>query len=160
MSLYDIAVKMEIDGEQYYLELAKNATHPGIKAVFDLMADDEHKHYEIVSNLISGSVKFSEGTSLETLKSVFAKALESGESLPMPEHAFEAYTKAADMERRSIDYYRDAYERTHSDHEKKILLELQEEETRHLMMVENLSEYVRRPLEWVETAEFNHMMDY
>jgi rubrerythrin len=64
------------------------------------------------------------------------------------------------MERKSVDFYRDAYERTNSDHEKKLLVELQEEETRHLMMVENLSEYVRKPLEWVESAEFNHMMDY
>jgi rubrerythrin len=160
MNLYDIAVKMEMDGELYYLELAKNATHPGIKAVFELMAEDEHKHYEIVSNIISGSVKFIEGSSLDMLKSVFAKALESNEVLLMPESAFEAYLKAADMERKSVDFYRDAYERTNSDHEKKLLVELQEEETRHLMMVENLSEYVRKPLEWVESAEFNHMMDY
>jgi rubrerythrin len=160
MSLYDLAVKMELDGEQYYLELANNATHPGIKAVFELMAADERKHYEIVSNIIAGGVRFKEGTSLETLKSVFAKALESGETLEMPDHAFEAYRKAADMERKSIDFYKDAYERTHSDHEKKILLELQEEENRHLMMCENLAEYVQRPLEWVESAEFNHLMDY
>ena len=160
MSLYDLAVKMEMDGEQYYLELAQNAVHPGIKAVFELMAADERKHYEIVSNIVSGSVRFMEGTSLDTMKSVFSKALENKESLEMPEHAFEAYNKAADMERRSIDFYRDAYERTNSDHEKKILIELQEEEQRHLMIVENLAEYVRRPEEWVESAEFNHMMEY
>ena len=160
MSLYDLAVKMEMDGEQYYLELASNAAHPGIKAVFELMAADERKHYEIVSNIVSGNVRFMEGTSLETFKSVFAKALETKETIPMPEHAFEAYLKAAEMEKRSVEFYRDAYEKTNSDHEKKILIELQEEENRHLMMVENLAEYVRRPEEWVESAEFNHLMEY
>ena len=51
MNIYDFALKMELDGEQYYFEQAAKVTHPELRVVLKGLAEDEQRHYRIVQQL-------------------------------------------------------------------------------------------------------------
>lgn len=51
MNIFDFALKMELDSEMYYRELAAKAEYQELKVVLDGLADDEQRHYMIVQAL-------------------------------------------------------------------------------------------------------------
>jgi rubrerythrin len=53
MSTLSIGIKLEIESEKFYREMAKMATGPDLKKFFEYLADWEKGHYEYLSKQIS-----------------------------------------------------------------------------------------------------------
>ena len=51
MNIYEFAMKMEMDGEAYYRELASRTKIPALQKILGMLADDEVGHYKIVKNM-------------------------------------------------------------------------------------------------------------
>ena len=51
MGVFDFALKMELDGEQYYREHATQAKYADLKTVLIGLAEDEKRHFAIVESL-------------------------------------------------------------------------------------------------------------
>jgi rubrerythrin len=60
---------------------------------------------------------------------------------------------------KSLDLYRELRQETTEEKEIKIYDFLIEQENDHYKVIEQLLEHVRRPLEWVESAEFGVRKD-
>ncbi len=54
MDVLEYAMNMERDGESYYREQAGQVKNPGAARFFSLLADEEHRHYELFSDLRAG----------------------------------------------------------------------------------------------------------
>jgi rubrerythrin len=52
MTAYNLALRMELDGEKFYKEQEEKANIDSIKKVFNLLAAEEHKHYLVVKDMI------------------------------------------------------------------------------------------------------------
>ena len=160
MDILDYAMKMEKDGESFYRQLAKDADSKGVKTIFAMLADEEVRHFNIIQKIKSRTPQqIQDSQILNDVKNVFVQIKESGEKIDYHAKQSELYKKAQDIEELSRKFYLDKAAAAMPEH-KKIFLKLAEEEKKHYFLLENIIQFVSRPEQWLENAEFCHLEDY
>ena len=160
MDIFEYAMQMEKDGEDYYRELAKKAGNKGIKTIFTMLADEEVKHYDIISEMKTTKPELAETKILTKVKNVFEQLKDSGEKFDFDDGQAELYKKAQDIEKKSQDFYLEKADEVEQEYQKEIFLKLAEEEKKHFFILENIIEFVSRPETWLENAEVYHLEEY
>lgn len=165
MNIYDFAMQMEKDGENYYRELAAASKIAGLKKIFDMLADEEVKHFQIFKELKEkkSAAQFPETHILTNVKNIFIGMKEEKPKLHVDTTAdTNAFRKARDIEQKSIDFYLEKAEGAEDASVKNLLKQLAKEEEKHLKIMENLVEFVSRPEpgHWLENAEWHHLEEY
>lgn len=163
VDVFDFAMQFEKDGEAYYRDLAARCNLEGLKNVLILMAEDEVKHYEILKELKErDGADLTNTAVLTNAKNIFARMKASGEELPVNISEVEFYKKAIQVEKQSEDFYREKASEIAANNPAAgdILLKIAEEEKKHQFLLENMVNFLTRPQQWVEDAEFNHLEDY
>ena len=51
MDIFDFAMQMEEDGKYFYIELAEKVADKGMKSIFEMLANDELKHYHNIKEM-------------------------------------------------------------------------------------------------------------
>jgi rubrerythrin len=161
MDIFDFAINMEKEGQAFYLELAQKSHNQGLKNIFKMLAADEEKHGQILVTMREETApELTETAILNQAKGIFAgltgEELEIGDSTGQ----IDLYLKALDIEKRSEDFYRSKAQEINNEPQKELLLKIAEEESRHRFLLQNIIEFVSRPQQWIEDAEFNHLEDY
>ena len=105
MNIFEYALQMEKDGEDYYRQLAQQITNKGLKTILTMLADEEVKHYNAIEKIKTTEPHMAETTILTDAKNVFVQIKESNESLDFDLGQIELYKKAQDIEERSRDFY-------------------------------------------------------
>lgn len=165
MNIYDFAMQMEKDGENYYRHLAEASTTPGLVKIFTLLADEEAKHFNIIKEMSSneqGSL-LAETKILDNVKNIFVGMKEEKEDLHIDStKASSEYRKACAIEEKSNAFYLEKAELVEDEQSRKIFLRLAKEEANHLRIMENIVEFVTRPEpgNWLENAEWHHLDEY
>jgi rubrerythrin len=161
MDTLELAKNIEKEGKAYYEKLANDSSVPALAGIFKLLASEEQRHFDLFDSLQkkkspgalqAGSVSGEAKKAFEALSTQFT----------LPETVYDyakAYSKALEMERKSIAMYEDMLGKSGSDDEKKTLVFLIEEEQKHEHLVEHLLEFVSEPKGFLENAEFNHLDD-
>lgn len=160
MDIFDYAMQMEKDGEEYYRRLAGQIENKGLIAILTMLADEEAKHYEALERLKSGRPEMTETTILDGAKNVFSAMDKGGGESDLGVGQIDLYKTAQDIERKSEDFYRSKAGEVQEEHEKELFLRLAEEEKKHYFLLENIIEFVSRPTTWLENAEFCHLQEY
>jgi len=164
MNIYEFAMQMEKDGENYYRKLAEQSKDSGLGKIFTMLADDEVYHFKLADKLnrrqkekpVSSKI-------LEDVKNIFVSMKEINEELHIDTtKAANEYRKACTIEERSRDFYQEKAEQTEDKEEKAIFLQLAKWEGNHLRIMENIIEFVSRPEpgNWLENAEWHHLDEY
>jgi len=160
MNIFDFAMEKEKYSEDYYRRLAGKSSNKGLETVFNMLADEEAKHYKIVSDMKEDiAPDLAETTVLSDVKDVFAKMRESALSFNFDVTQAALYRKALNIEKQSQDFYlgkANEVEKT----QKEIFLKLADEEKKHYFLLENIIDFVSRPETWLENAEFYHLDEY
>jgi rubrerythrin len=160
MNIFEFAMEKEKYSEDYYRQLAGKSSNKGLEAVFNMLADEEAKHYKIVSDMKEDvAPDLAETTVLSDAKDVFAKMRESVESFNFDVSQTELYRKALNIEKQSRDFYLGKANEVEKAH-KEIFLKLADEEKKHYFLLENIIDFVSRPETWLENAEFYHLEQY
>ncbi len=160
MDIFEFAIQMERDGRQYYLDLASQTSHKGLQTILSMLADDEQKHEQIITQSRTGSCGMSETTVLETAKNVFQQMKEFGESVDLSGNEAAMYQHAMELEQKSISFYQDRADQEEQPQQKQLLNVLADEEKKHYHLLEGLVDFVTEPDRWLEDAEFVHLTDY
>ena len=160
MNIFIYAMQMEKDGEEYYYQLAQQTTNKGLRAILEMLAGEEAKHYEAIEKMRTATTTMAETEILSDASNVFAQMKESGESFDFDMGEIEFYKKAQDIEQRSIDFYTEKVSEVELPYQKELFLRLAEEEKKHYFLLENIIECVSRPQTWLENAEFCHLQEY
>jgi rubrerythrin len=160
MNIFEYAMQMEKDGEDYYRQLAQQTTNKGLKAILTMLADEELRHYNILEKMKTADAEIAETTILADAKNVFAQIKESGEPCSVDLGQIDLYRKAQDIEKKSRDFYREKANEATEEHHKEIFLRLAHEEEKHYFLLDNIIEFVSRPETWLENAEFCHLEEY
>lgn len=160
MELLRFAIDMERDGEKYYrTQGLKNADNP-LRKVFDLLADDEKKHAEILSAKAEGAPYTLAHGELHAQPNPFQTAKDYvATAQDVPDQA-ELYEKALEMEVQSISLYEKMRQLAGETPDVELFAFLIREESRHQAILNDLYHHVNRPKEWVESAEFGVREDY
>ena len=160
MDIFEFAMKMEEDGKDYYMESSAKATDEGIQNILKMLAADEEKHYVAIKHMKEEQAVMLETRILEKAKNIFVEMKEKSEEIDLSATPIHLYTKAREIEDRSIKFYLEMSADMEDDAHRDLFLLLAEEEKKHLFLLENVIEFVSKPQIWLENAEFNHLEDY
>ncbi len=160
VDIFEYAMQMEKEGENYYRRLAQQTDNKGLQTILKMLADEEVKHYNAIEKIKIAELHMTETTILANAKNVFVQIQESGESFDFDLGQIEFYKKAQDIEEKSRDFYLEKSGQIEEDYQKDLFLRLAEEEKKHYFLLENIIEFVSRPETWLENAEFCHLEEY
>jgi rubrerythrin len=161
MDIYDYAMQMEKDGENYYRDIAARSGNKGLKNILTMLADAEVKHYDLFNRMQQNqAVQVGDSTLLQGVKNVFAIMREEGDVKGISGSEADLYRKAQELEQRTEDFYREKAAEVLDAGQKGALLRIAAEEGKHYLILERIIEFVTRPDHWLENAEFYHLEDY
>ena len=161
MNVFEYAMKMEQDGEAYYRELAASADNKGLATILNFLADEEMQHYKIFQKMKDGKGSSLPATTLlDNISNIFSAMKDEGEIFEFEKQQTEHYRKAQQLEKKSEEFYLKQAEETTSVHERKLLVQIANEENRHFHILEGIIEFIQRPQQWLENAEWHHMEEY
>jgi len=161
MNIFEFAMEREKYSEDYYRELADKSNNKGLETIFNMLADEEAKHYKIVSDMKEDvAPDLAETTVLSDAKDVFAKMRESTENFNFDVGQAELYKKAQDIEKQSQDFYIEKANEVKQEHQNKIFLKLADEEQKHFILLETIADFLSSPETWLENAEWYHLDEY
>jgi|SRR5690554_1826190 len=155
MDTLKFAIKMENDGEKYYLEQAKLYAGTSLRVVFENLAQDERNHAEILENKLGNrSFNLVDNHTLEGAQNIFKDLKDIKSEIKDIPNQLDAYRAALKLEQDSIDLYKSLLEKSHDDLEKELFSFLVKQEEEHYSVLNELTKLLNRPNDWVESAEF------
>ncbi len=164
MNIFEYAMKMEEDGRAFYLEHAEKVGVPELKKVLVELAEDELKHYNLFKAMRDNqSAEYRESTKttvLTTVKNVFEELKTENKKLSFGKEARSIWEKAREVEKKSEDFYREKAEEVADENQKHVLNRIADEEHKHWLIMEQMIQFLDRPDQWLEDAEWHHLEDY
>jgi rubrerythrin len=164
MNIFEHAMKMEEDGRAFYLEHAEKTSVPELKRVLVELAEDELKHYNIFKAMRDEQpVEYHDSektTILSTVKNVFEELKAEKKELSFQRGAKSIWEEAREVERKAEEFYREKANEVSDETQKHILNRIADEEHRHWVTMENVIQFLERPQQWLEDAEWSTLEDY
>lgn len=161
MDIFDYAMQLEKDGENYYREGAARSASIGMKKIMTMLADAEVKHYNVFKQMKEGQpANMPEATILKDVKNVFVSMKEQGDLGGMDGSEIEFYRKAQDIEKKTEDFYLEKAAQVEDAAQKETFLQVAKEENKHYFILDRIVEFVSRPEQWLENAEWYHLDEY
>jgi rubrerythrin len=159
MNFYDVAIKMENDGEKFYLDMASKTKNDGLKNILTMLAGDEAKHFKIFEKMKKNEeISDSFPSALKKSSEIFKK--ENKDDFIKSINQINLYKKALNIERKSINFYTSEMNKAENEQQKENLTGIIKEENKHFELIEYIIDLVSRPERWVEHAEFTLREDY
>ncbi len=161
-TIWETAIDIEDKGISFFDLLQKRTENDELKGVFNFLKEQEIKHKEFfmrISNNQDATMEAGEDAIAYAQKafSVMKGNIPSDTDL---KDSADAYETAKKMERDAIDFYTSLLEKTDSKEEQRILKIIISEESIHEKLMDTLIDFVSRPKEWLENAEWNHLNSY
>jgi rubrerythrin len=164
MNIFEFAMKMELDGKQYYEESAVKVNSPELKRILLELAGDEEKHYTIFRALRDGlPVDYEEAKKtkiLAEIKNVFQDLKSQNKDFSFPDSAKDIWIHAQKIEKDSESFYREKAGEVNDQHQQNILTRIADEEQKHWITMEHVIKFLDRPNHWLEDAEWSNLEDY
>lgn len=155
MNPLEYAIKMELDGVDYYNNQAELNKDNELYNVFKEMAKDEMTHAEILKNRMNEiTFELKDDRNLERTKNIFFNAKDFKNNIKDIPGQIEGYRLILDKEKESIDLYKKLLNDTNDKKEKEIFKYLIKQEEEHYSIIEDIITLLNHSNEWVESAEF------
>ena len=159
MNIYAYAMKMEKDGEAFYHAIAAETSDEGLKTIATMLADQELKHYNAIFEMPKSVCVLAGTDVLNDAKNIFAK-MQGQKVFVSEQKQIEAYRKAQDIEKQSEKFYLTKVIEVDDPAQKRLFERLAKEEKKHYFLLENIIEFLSRPQQWLENAEWYHLDEY
>ncbi len=161
MSALEFAIRMELDGERYYLDQAELNKNNNLRPVFELLAAEERLHSEILRKYakkaeydLAGSRAYAE------FKNVFADLDDFSVKIKTTPDQLDGYRLALEKEREMIELYRKMLQESETKQDRQLFEFLVEEEKKHYKIFAEIIEHLIKAEQWVEDAEFGLREEY
>lgn len=161
MNIFDFAMEKEKFSEDYYRKLAEKTDSIGLRNIFTMLADEEAKHYKIVSNMKKNiNSQVADTSVLPDAKEIFANMRDTAEKFDFNISQLELYKKAKDIEKQSREFYLEKKQQVNDVAQKEIFQKLANHEHKHFILLENILDFLSTPQTWLENAEWHHLDEY
>ncbi len=156
-----IAIRMEIDGKEYYLKASRESSNELGKKLLQSLAAEEDIHrqkfegiYNAIRNKKSWPVTDFQPDGGKRLRTIFAKATEDmGYNPKAPATELEAIQTAMDVEIKTHDFYKNQQENAAYDAERDFYQTLAVEEREHHLILLDYYEFLKDPSGWFVSKE-------
>jgi rubrerythrin len=153
MDIYQLAIDMELEGKAYYLRLAQESLDAQLKRVFEILAEEEEGHCQLLQALKDKVAVPLINDQLFDAETIFRVRLLEHVDLRQVNTVLEAYGQAVVMEQNAIDYYKKMSRIADNAAEKAVFLRMHYEEKKHRFLLENIMELLRDRHEDALSAE-------
>lgn len=161
MDIYEYAMQMERDGENYYRELVTKTENSGLRRILLMLADAEVVHYNIFTKMkLHQEIDLPDTAILKDVKNIFKELRETGELSNLNISQIELYKKAQEVEKRSEEFYLKEADEVQDETQKLTFRKIAGEENKHYFILENIINFVSGPEQWNESAEWYHLEEY
>jgi rubrerythrin len=166
MNIFDFAMKMEEDGKAFYEKMASQAGNSVIKDILLGLARDEEKHYEIFRRFRDGDLTGIEEMRTQRTKimdeasNIFQQIASSKRELSFGADVRSTWVEAQQIEKKSEDFYREKAAEETKEGVRDTLNLIADEEHKHWVLIEHVLQFLERPKQWLEDAEWHHLEDY
>lgn len=161
MDIYEYAMQMEKDGENYYRDLVKKISNKGLQKILGMLADAEVAHFDILQKIKnSEKAQMVDTPILSNVKNIFVKMKEERDTSGIHTTQIGLYKKAQEIEEKSQKFYLDRAGEVNEPSHKDLFLKIAGEEKKHYFILENIIDFVSRPYTWLEDAEWYHFDEY
>jgi rubrerythrin len=161
MNYLDMAIQLETDGEMFYKEQVEKNKGTKIEGVFNLLANEERKHRELLENF-SKKLDYTipEAESELDYENIFKNENDFKVETEIEPKQIDVYKLALQKEEESINLYQKMKQEASEEEEKVLLDYLIKQEENHYRIFNNIVELLRKAEEWVESAEFGKRENY
>jgi rubrerythrin len=159
MNSIEFAIGLEMDSKRFYLEQAERTEDHGLKSIYHTLAEEESIHARILKSKAE-TLPYELIDTHAEIKNIFVEIGKYKDIIKQAPNAADVYGIALQNEKKSLDLYKELRQETTDDREIKIYDFLIEQENDHYKVIEQLLELVKRPQEWVESAEFGIRKEY
>ena len=156
-----IAIRMEIDGKEYYLKASQQSNNELGRKLMESLAVEEDIHRQKFEEIYGAmqSKKSWPATDFrpdggKKLGTIFARATEGmASNIKAPETELDDVQTAIDMENKTFDFYKNQGESAAYDAERSFYGALAAEEREHYLVLHNYYEYLKDPAGWFVSTE-------
>jgi rubrerythrin len=158
MKVLRFAQEIDLSARNFYQEMASRTDKPGIRTIFDMLAEDER------------GLMDRHGVLASRVEEVDAKALDGGinvfeqlrrqEAQLLVHNDLAAYRLAIDAEREVVQQYRRAANTEKQPMVKKLLADMAEDEQQHVDELESLYDFANAPNHYLAWGEFSNVGDF
>ena len=160
MDIFDFALKMEKDGEDFYRKIAAKTKNKGLQVILTMLADEEVKHYQAIESMKINEYKMAKTSILDQAKNIFAEMKGQEQEFETEKEQIALYEKALEIEKKSQDFYNEKAQQSNLEEQKDLFVNLAKEEAKHYFLLENIIKFVSKPKVWLENAEWYHLEEY
>ncbi len=161
MNIFEFAMEKEKYAEEFYRDRAAKSPDKGLTEIFLMLANEEEKHYELIEKMqAEAPVKLGETTVLTDATAIFEKIREGAKKFIFEKTELDLYKEAQNIEQNARKFYLEKANEVKAQTQKDVFLKLAEEEKKHYFLLDNIIEFVSRPQQWLEDAEFYHLEEY
>ncbi|HBD93170.1 MAG: hypothetical protein A2015_01375 [Spirochaetes bacterium GWF1_31_7] len=159
MDFIDVAILMEIEGENFYRDLILKTSNAGLKSILTMLADDEVKH-RILFEKMKKSEKIEITISQTGIKAIEIFKEENKNDFIKSINQIQVYESVLKLEKESIDLYTAEVNKANNATQKEVIISIINEEKKHYELIEYIIDLVSKPQRWVEHAEFTIKEEY
>jgi rubrerythrin len=162
MDVLSFALEKEKTLEKLYRDIAATTPYAGLKTIFTMLAETETGHVRYIQGMKAKSPDLINVDILKKSKSIFSKMPKQKEEMKSFADQVALYTKIMNFEQESEVFYRQTARspEVKDENTRQILLTLADEEKKHAVLMENILEFVSRPQNWLEDAEWQQLEEY
>jgi rubrerythrin len=160
MDIFEYAMQMEKDGENFYRHISAQTNSAALKAIMKILADEEVKHYRAIEQVEKGRYEMRETDILNDVKNIFMRMKDNEEQFDSSQEQTELYSRAQEIEKQSMQFYMEKSVQVDKSELKKLFELLAKEEEKHYFLLENIIDFISRPGNWLENAEWHHLEKY
>lgn len=160
MDIFEFALEKERLSEVDYHQLAEHTKNVGLKNIFEMLAAEEVKHCKAIEQMRqSVPAAVTDTCVLSDARALFEKMRKGVDDLSLGSSELELYEKARKIESESEQFYLNKADEVEDEQQRRIFLQLAEEEHKHFVVLENICDFVSEPQCYLENAEFVHLED-
>lgn len=153
------AIQMEIDGRAFYNHAAESTHNDLGKKMFQKLAQDEVKHIEIFSDLISSVLEGEDWKRYIQDEELHGKSPVIEELASRMKHAegkseIEALSIAMELEEKGIEFYQKSAEEVDDPQAREIFKKICDEEKFHYDLLQAQRDSLTNSGFWLDSAEF------
>ncbi len=160
-----IAIRMEIDGKEYYLNASQDSGNEMGKKLFQSLAKAEDVHLQKFNEIYEAirskkawpRIEFQPDPA-KAIKTVFALATEESAAKIHPlDTELAAVQTSMSLENKTLDYYKSQETKTGNVTEKSFYEALVAEEREHYLILLDYYEYLKDPAGWFVKTEHSSL---
>jgi len=159
MNAYEHAMRMESEAERFYRDLADGISDTTIKNVFNMLADEEVKHFALFEKM-SKNAELPDVSNIDMsakVREIFTSIKECNRKYTFTNEQAAYYEKAASIEDDAAKFYEEKAAEMTDPAQKEAFLAIAREERKHQQIMQNLADFVSAPDSWLESAEFYNL---